>query len=117
MGIAATLPAAKKKAQGVNFLPDPLLKTRQAAKLLGVVPDTLVQWRCTRRYPLPYIMVGSSVRYRLSDVLAFIDRGSVDGLSRPGPHLHQRPGGPGRRPRKQTVQRGQAVSGRKAAAQ
>lgn len=28
-------------------------------------------WRCTKRYPLPYVKVGRLVRYRETDVDAF----------------------------------------------
>lgn len=28
---------------------------QEAAKILGVAPETLAIWRCTKRYPLPYI--------------------------------------------------------------
>ncbi|WP_256596042.1 MULTISPECIES: helix-turn-helix domain-containing protein [Pseudomonas] len=35
----------------------------QAANLLGVSPRTLAAWRCTGRYSVPYIKVGSKVRY------------------------------------------------------
>lgn len=50
---------------------DELLTTKQAAKLLDVSPQTLEVWRCTRRYPLPYIKVGRNVRYTGSAIAAF----------------------------------------------
>lgn len=40
-----------------------LLTAPQMAQLLGVSVGTLAVWRCTKRYPLPYIKVGRSVRY------------------------------------------------------
>ena len=40
-----------------------LLTPAQMARLLGVSVGTLAVWRCTKRYPLPYIKVGRSVRY------------------------------------------------------
>ena len=45
---------------------DPLLTTREMAKLLGVAPGTLEVWRTTKRYPLPYVKVGRKVLYRRS---------------------------------------------------
>jgi excisionase family DNA binding protein len=52
---------------------DDLLTTEAAAKILGTTPGTLNTWRCVKRYPLAFIKVGRSVRYRRSDLLAFID--------------------------------------------
>lgn len=54
-----------------------LLSPPQAADYLGVKPQTLAAWRCTRRYPLPYVRVGHSIRYRESDLRAFLDLRSV----------------------------------------
>ena len=50
-----------------------LLTPDDAAKMLGVEPGTLAVWRCTRRYPLPWVKVGRCVRYRPEDVAAFIE--------------------------------------------
>lgn len=52
---------------------DPLLTTQEAAALLDVSPGTLEVWRCTKRYPLPYVKIGRNVRYRKSVLLAFIN--------------------------------------------
>jgi excisionase family DNA binding protein len=46
----------------------------QAAEYLGVTVQTLGVWRCTRRYPLPFVKVGSKVRYRKADLDKFIER-------------------------------------------
>ena len=43
-----------------------------AARLGLTNPDTLAVWRCTKRYPLPWVKIGSRVRYRASDVEVFI---------------------------------------------
>lgn len=40
-----------------------LMTPHQAADLLGVSPRTLASWRCSGRYSVPYIKVGSKVRY------------------------------------------------------
>jgi hypothetical protein len=56
-----------------------LIPPADAAEILGVTAATLNIWRCTKRYPLPYIKIGRKVMYRLSDVEAFIDAGTVGG--------------------------------------
>jgi len=48
-----------------------LLTPQDVATRLGVSTTTLSTWRCTKRYPLPYVKVGRLVRYRLADVDAF----------------------------------------------
>lgn len=49
-----------------------LLTAKQAAAFLKVKPGTLACWRATKRYPLKYTRVGKSIRYRLSDLQAFL---------------------------------------------
>lgn len=51
---------------------DPLRTEAEAAEALGVKATTLQIWRCTKRYPLPYIKVGRLVRYRQSALDAFL---------------------------------------------
>ena len=48
-----------------------LLTPQDVAARLGVSTTTLSTWRCTKRYPLPYVKVGRLVRYRLADVEDF----------------------------------------------
>lgn len=48
-----------------------LLTPQDVADRLGVSTTTLSTWRCTKRYPLPYVKVGRLVRYRVEDVDAF----------------------------------------------
>jgi excisionase family DNA binding protein len=50
----------------------PLLSTDAAAKLLGVSPGTLVVWRSTGRYPLPYVKIGRRVMYQRAAIDDFI---------------------------------------------
>ena len=54
-----------------------LLTRAEAAAFLGVRPQTLATWLCRRRYPLPVVRVGRLVRYRLSDLEAFLDARTV----------------------------------------
>ena len=50
-----------------------LLKPADVSEMLGISIETLNVWRATNRYPLPYVKAGRLVRYRLSDVNAFIE--------------------------------------------
>ncbi len=50
-----------------------LLDEKQAAERLTVSPGTLSVWRSTGRYNLPFVKVGRMVRYRMSDLDAWID--------------------------------------------
>ncbi len=53
--------------------PEPLLNRKLAAKYLGVSPGTLAVWDCTKRYDLKPIKIGRAVRYRRSDLDAFLN--------------------------------------------
>ena len=50
-----------------------LITTKEAAKLLGIKPQTMNLWRSTKRHKIPFCKIGSAVRYRESDLVAFID--------------------------------------------
>jgi excisionase family DNA binding protein len=50
-----------------------LLTRTEAAQYLGVSDQTLADWACTKRYPLPVVKVGRLVRYRVSDLESFLD--------------------------------------------
>ncbi len=52
-----------------------LLKEKEAARVLGVEPNTLAQWRFNGKVNLTYIKLGKSVRYRMADLDDFINRG------------------------------------------
>lgn len=55
---------------------EPLLSDEQVASTLKVSVETLAAWRHTGRVQLPYVRIGGRiVRYKKSDVLAFIDAG------------------------------------------
>ena len=54
-----------------SIFPD-RLTAKQAAEILGVSEDTLAVWRCTKRYPLPYIKMGRKVFYTGADLKSFI---------------------------------------------
>ena len=52
--------------------PTPLRTTEQAAERLGLAPKTLEKDRCTRSIGVPFVKLGKTVRYRDSDLDAFI---------------------------------------------
>lgn len=49
-----------------------LLSRREAAEYLGISKQTLAIWNCTGRYRVPFIKIGRLVKYRKSDLDAFI---------------------------------------------
>lgn len=49
-----------------------LLDEYQAAIAIDVTPGTLSVWRSTGRYKLPFIKVGRKVRYRRTDLEAWL---------------------------------------------
>jgi excisionase family DNA binding protein len=51
----------------------PLVSRKEAAKQLGIAPQTLAQWACSGRYNLPYVKVGRSAKYRKVDIDNFIE--------------------------------------------
>lgn len=53
-----------------------LLTTTQAAEILAISPKTLLNWRYERQGP-PYIRLGGVIRYRETDLLAWVDAQAV----------------------------------------
>lgn len=56
----------------ISIFPD-RMTPEETAKALGITTGTLSVWRCTKRYPLPYVKIGYKVFYRGRDVEAFIE--------------------------------------------
>ena len=54
-----------------------LLSERQAADFLTLKPQTLATWRCSKRVALPYVRVGSAIRYRRQDLIDFLEAQTV----------------------------------------
>ena len=50
-----------------------LITPSQAALAMGVSVGTLAVWRCTSRYPLSYVKIGRSVKYRVGDIRKFLN--------------------------------------------
>jgi excisionase family DNA binding protein len=48
------------------------LTNKQAAEYIGITPGTLHVWRCKNRYEIPYLRIGSKIRYRVEDLEAFL---------------------------------------------
>lgn len=73
---------------------DKLLKTQEAAEILGLSQKTLRFYSSTGGGPLPVVRLGRAVRYRLSDINSLIAAGKTE------PTMRKR--GPGR-PRKTKI--------------
>ena len=56
-----------------DVLTEPLLDRKTAAKYLRISPGTLAVWDCTKRYDLKPLKVGRAVRYRRTDLDAFLN--------------------------------------------
>lgn len=61
---------------------DRLLDRKEAAQYLSVAVRTLAVWACTGRYDLPMIKVGRGVRYRKSDLDAWLESRTVGLIER-----------------------------------
>ncbi|ORI18855.1 hypothetical protein BJD99_19120 [Rhodococcus sp. 1163] len=60
--------------------PDPLLKPDEAAAFLRIEVATLVYWRCRKTGPR-FVRIGDgrgAIRYRTSDLVAYLDQNSSD---------------------------------------
>lgn len=51
-----------------------LLDTATAAAALGLAPETLANWRVTGRYGLPFVRSGRLPRYRVGDLLDWLEQ-------------------------------------------
>ncbi len=54
-----------------------LLTPEQAAAFLQLHPNTLANWRHSRRVEIPYVKIGGAVRYRETDLLEFLQRNTT----------------------------------------
>lgn len=62
-----------------------LITRKEAAAYLGTKENTLSVWACNKRYDLPLVKVGRLVKYRISDLDAFIERSVINGRTHDGP--------------------------------
>ncbi len=51
---------------------------REVAKITGFSLSTLRNERCTRRLKIPHYKVGRSVRYKISDILDFMESHRIE---------------------------------------
>ena len=56
---------------------DKQYENAEAAAYIGVSPTTLTTWRSTHRYCIPFYKVGRCVRYRQSDLDAWLETRKV----------------------------------------
>lgn len=50
-----------------------LVRTAEAAAMLGTTEAALREARCTGRWNVPFVKIGASVRYDLRDIETFIE--------------------------------------------
>jgi len=55
---------------------DKLMSAEQAADYLDLTSRTLANWRCNGYPSLPYIKLGRCIKYKLSDLDAYIAKHS-----------------------------------------
>lgn len=60
-----------------NLYQNKLLSAGQAAEILGLKESTLAQFRWRGDKRLPWVKLGKSIRYKLTDIEAFIERSTV----------------------------------------
>lgn len=63
----------KRAADALQLSPSDLLTPDQVAATLGLSHRTLAAWRSSRRSELPWVKVGSRIRYRRQDVAAWLE--------------------------------------------
>jgi excisionase family DNA binding protein len=54
-----------------------LLPPAYVASLLHVDVETLRKWRRSKSHELPFTRIGKLIRYRMDDVMAFVEAGMV----------------------------------------
>ena len=75
---------AKQRGKQFEIDLEEILTPGECAAILRVKVGTLAQWRTRRRNSLKFIKSGKVVRYRRRDVLAFLERSTVDPLAARG---------------------------------
>jgi Helix-turn-helix domain len=56
---------------------DTLTDTDGASSLLAIPTATLIKWRSTGEVRIPYVRIGRQIKYRTSDLKAFIETSTV----------------------------------------
>ena len=65
------------KEQELSLDLDMLTDTEGASSLLAIPPATLIKWRSTGEVRIPYVRIGRQIKYRTSDLKAFIETSTV----------------------------------------
>jgi predicted DNA-binding transcriptional regulator AlpA len=60
-----------------NIYHNKLLSAGETAEILGLKESTLAQFRWRGDKRLPWVKLGKSIRYKLSDIESFIERSTV----------------------------------------
>lgn len=58
----------------LSFTDDVLATPEQAAKLIQINASTLQKWRSTGENNIPFVKIGRSVRYRVTDLRDYVER-------------------------------------------
>jgi excisionase family DNA binding protein len=65
-----------------SIYPIKLLSAGETAAILGLKKSTLAQFRWRGDKRLPWVKLGTTIRYKLSDIEAYIERSTVSGLAK-----------------------------------
>lgn len=63
-----------KSISPITFQSDALTDTDGASQYLNIPANTLRKWRCTGENNIPYVKIGRHVRYRTSDLRAYVEK-------------------------------------------
>lgn len=67
-------------AKPLTFNDDVLATPTEASTLIKINAGTLQKWRSTGENNIPFVKIGRSVRYRVTDLKAYVDRHVVGGV-------------------------------------
>ena len=77
MKIAKYLQGDNMELQKLTLEIDALTDTDGASSLLAIPAATLIKWRSTGEVRIPYVRIGRQIKYRTSDLRAFIETSTV----------------------------------------
>jgi hypothetical protein len=75
--IAKYLQGDGMELQKLTLEIDALTDTDGASSLLAIPAATLIKWRSTGEVRIPYVRIGRQIKYRTSDLKAFIETSTV----------------------------------------
>ena len=68
------------KTPVLSFADDVLATPEQAAQLIQISVNTLQKWRSTGENNIPFVKIGRSARYRTTDLKAYVERHTKQGV-------------------------------------